>query len=280
MEEGFVMHLKYTLPVVTNVLLASCLICNVYASASSSVSNDLPHGDFSKRIVNEGQQSVTNIRGQLVRRKIQSNLREEQNQVLLNNLHRAIGFAPLFIITIIGLISYFTHRRYEQDKMLLMCIIKSEIAKVRAEFESRYSDFEKTAANDLLDKTKYLEQSLRSIAEEMSTDAVRPIDDRTKLLMENMTILKMEFSALEAEHLVNKGQLSSAVRCWLDVAQKAWAINWKWRVAYAIDNINHLLDKGAKITLKSSKAELSGFLQSLPPQFEPLVKAIQSKISL
>jgi hypothetical protein len=54
--------------------------------------------------------------------------------------------------------------------------------------------------------------------------------------------------------------------------------NWKWRVAYALDKINYLFEKGGKITLQSSKTELTAFLQSLPPQFEPLVKAIQSKI--
>ena len=150
------MHLKCTLPVVTNLLLASCLICNVYASASMSVSSDLPNGDFSKHIVNEEKQSITNIREQVAFREIQNHLRKEQNQNLLNTLHRAIGFVPLFIITIIGLISYFTHRKYEQDKMLLMCVIKSEIAKVKAEYDRRYSDFEKTAADDLRDKTKYL----------------------------------------------------------------------------------------------------------------------------
>ncbi len=272
------MHLKYTLPVITNLLLANCLICNVYASASTSVSNDLPNGDFSEQIVNKEQQSITNIREQIAFRETQNHLRKEQNQNLLNTLHRTIGFIPLFIITIIGLISYFTHRRYEQDKMLLMCVIKSEIAKVKAEYDRRYSDFEKTATDDLQDKTKYLKQSLRNIAAAISSDTVRPVDDCAKLLMENMTILRMEFSALEAEHLTNKGQLSNALRCWLDVAKKASAVNWKWRVAYAIDKINYLLDKGAKITLTSSKAELTVFLQSLPPQFEPLVKAIQRKI--
>lgn len=272
------MRLKYTLPVIINLFLANCLICNVYASASSAVSNDSPKADVAKQIVNEEQQSIISLREQIARQETQNRLLKEENQGLLNTLHRAVGFAPLFIIAIIGLVSYFTHRRYEQDKMLLMCIIKSEIAKVRAEFESRYSDFEKTATDALQEKTQYLEQSLANIAEAISSNSVKPVDERTKLLMGRMTVLQMEFSALEAEHLTNKGQLSNAVRCWLDVAQKARVINWKWRVAYAIDKINYLLDKGAKITLMSSKKELTGFLQSLPPQFEPLVKAIQSKI--
>ncbi len=60
--------------------------------------------------------------------------------------------------------------------------------------------------------------------------------------------------------------------------EKSPLINWNWRVAYALDKINYLLGKGAKITLQSSKTEWAAFLQSLPSQFEPLVKAIQSKI--
>jgi hypothetical protein len=278
MEEGSVMHLKYTLPVIISLFLANCLICNVCASASSAISNESQNINASGKIIDEKGQSTTNLREQINYHQTQNRLLEQQNQGLLNSLHRAIGFAPLFIITIIGLISYFTHRRYEHDKMLLMCIIKSEIKKVKAEFDCRYSDFRKTVADDIQEKKQYLEQSLKSIAEAISSDAVGPVDGRMKLLMENMTVLQMEFSALEAEHLMNKGLLNNAVRCWLDVAQKAWAINWKWRVAYAVDKINYLLDKGAKISLVSSKTELTDFLQSLPPQFEPLAKAIQSKI--
>lgn len=272
------MHLKYTLPVIINIVLVNCLICDVYASVSSVMSNDSPNINASGKIIDEEGQSTTNLHEQSTHRETRNSLLKEQNQSLLNSFHRAIGFAPLCIIIIIGLISYFTHRRYEHDKMLLMCIIKGEIKKVQAEFDRRYSDFEKTATDDIQEKKQYLEQSLKSIAEAISSDAVSSVDERMKVLMENMTILQMEFSTLEAEHLMNKGQLNNAVRCWLDVAQKALAINWKWRVAYAIDKINYLLDKGAKITLMSSKNELTGFLQSLSPQFEPLVKAIQSKI--
>ena len=250
------MRLKYSLMLIVILCLANCLICDIYASDSLTLSIDSPNGEVSKQITRT----------------------ETQNQDLLNTLHRAIGFIPLFIIAVLGLISYFTHRRYEHDKMLLICVIKSEITKVRAGFEQRYSDFEKKMKDDLQKQTKSLEQSLRSIAESISSDAVKPIDERTKILMGSRIILQMEFSAIEAEQQMNKGQLTNAIRCWFEVAQKAWAINWKWRVAYALDKINYLLDKGAKITLQSSKTEWVAFLQSLPPQFEPLVKAIQSKI--
>ncbi|MCP4257854.1 MAG: hypothetical protein GY774_10050 [Planctomycetes bacterium] len=256
MEEDFAMRLKYPLMLIVILCLANCLICDIYAFDSLTLSIDSPNGEVSKQITHP----------------------ETQNQDLLNALHRAIGFIPLFIIAVLGLISYITHRRYEQDKMLLICVIKSEIAKVRAGFEQRYSDFEKKMKDDLQEQTKSLEQSLRSIAESISSDAVKPIDERTKILMGSRIILQMEFSALEAEQQMNKGQLTNAIRCWFDVAQKAWAINWKWRVAYALDKINYLLEKGAKITLQSSKTEWAAFLQSLPSQFEPLVKAIQRKI--
>ncbi|MCP4607671.1 MAG: hypothetical protein GY845_03000 [Planctomycetes bacterium] len=262
-NEGFAMRLKYPLMLIVILCVVNCLICDLYASDSLTLSIDSPNGEVSK---------------QITRPETQNRLFKEQNQDLLNTLHRAIGFIPLLIITILGLISYFTHRRYEQDKMLLICVIKSEIAKVRAGFERRYSDFEKKMKDDLQEQTKSLEQSHRRIAESISSDVVKPIDERTKILMGSRIILQMEFSALEAEQQMNKGQLTNAIRCWFDVAQKAWAINWKWRVAYALDKINYLLEKGTKITLQSSKTEWAAFLQSLPPQFEPLVKAIQSKI--
>jgi len=171
---------------------------------------------------------------------------------------------------------YFTHRRYEKDKLLLICVIKSEIAKIKSEIESRYSDLESSGSLQL--KSKSLEQSIRNIAKSITSEAIKPIDERTKILMGSRLMLQMDISTLQAEQHMDKGQLTNAIRCWIDVAQKAWAVEWNWRVAHALYRVNYLLNKGAKITLESSKIELNAFLQSLPQQFEPLVKAIQSKI--
>ena len=116
MEEDYAMRLKYPLMLIVILCVVNCLICDLYASDSLTSSIDSPNGEVSKQIIRP----------------------ETQNQDLLNTLHRAIGFIPLFIIAVLGLISYFTHRRYEQDKMLLICVIKSEIAKVTAAFEQRF----------------------------------------------------------------------------------------------------------------------------------------------
>jgi len=276
MEEGFVMRLKYTIMVIVILCLANSLICNIYASGSSTVSNDSPNSRASIQIVDEEYRPIANLRVQIAQQETFQRPLKEQNQDLLNTVRRAIGLAPLFLVAVIGLIIYFTHRRYEKDKLLLMCIIKSEIAKIKSEIESRYSDLE--SSDGLQPKTKSLEQSIRNIAESITSEAIKPIDERTKILMGSRLMLQMDISALQAQQHMDKGQLTNAIRCWIDVAQKAWAVEWNWRVAHALDRINYLLNKGAKITLASSKTELNAFLQSLPPQFKPLVKAIQSKI--
>ncbi|MHA2315760.1 MAG: hypothetical protein ACXACF_10860, partial [Candidatus Hermodarchaeia archaeon] len=98
----------------------------------------------------------------------------EQNRDLLNTVRRAIGLAPLFLVAVIGLIIYFTHRRYENDKLLLICVIKSEIAKIKSEIESRYSGLESSDGLQL--KTKSLEQSIRNIAESITSKAIKPVD--------------------------------------------------------------------------------------------------------
>jgi len=258
--------------VIVILCLANRLICNIYASDSSTVSKDSPNSRASIQIVDEEHRSIANLRVQIARQETLQRPLKEQNQDLLNTVRRAIGLAPLFLVAVIGLIIYFTHRRYEKDKLLLMCIIKSKVAKIK----SRYSDLE--SSDGLQIKTTSLEQSIRNIAESITSEAIKPIDERTKLLMGSRLMLQMDISTLQAEQHMDKGQLTNAIRCWIDVAQKAWAVEWNWRVAHALDRINYLLNKGAKITLASSKTELNAFLQSLPPQFEPLVKAIQSKI--
>jgi hypothetical protein len=276
MEEGFVMRLKYTIMVIVILCLANRLICNIYASDSSTVSNDSPNRRASMQIVDEEYRPIANLRVQIARQETLQRPLKEQNQDLLNTVRRAIGLAPVFLVAVIGLIIYFTHRRYEKDKLLLMCIIKSEIAKIKSEIESQYSDLE--SSDGLQPKTKSLEQTIRNIAKSITSEAIKPIDERTKLLMGSRLMLQMDISTLQAEQHMDKGQLTNAIRCWIDVAQKAWAVEWNWRVAHALDRINYLLNKGAKITLTSTKTELGSFLQSLPPHFEPLVKAIQSKI--
>jgi len=270
------MRLKYTIMVIVILCLANRLVCNIYASDLSTVSEDSPNSRASIQIVDEEHQSIANLRVQIARQETLQRPLKEQNRDLLNTLRRAIGFAPLFLVVVLGLISYFTHRQYEKDKLLLICIIKSEIAKIKSEIELRYSDLE--SSDGLQMKTKSLEQSIRNIAESITSEAIKPIDERTKLLMGSRLMLQMDISTLQAEQHMDKGQLTNAIRCWIDVAQKAWTVEWNWRVAHALDRINYLLNKGAKITLASSKTELNAFLQSLPPQFEPLVKAIQSKI--
>jgi hypothetical protein len=276
MEEGFAMRLKYTLMVIVILCLANCLICNIYASDSSTVSKNSPNNRPSIQIVNEEHRPIANLRVQIAQREAQKLPLEEQNRDLLNTIRRAIGLAPLFLVAVIGLIIYFTHRRYEQDKLLLICVIKSEIAKIKSEIESRYSDLEPPDGLQL--KNKSLERSIRNIVKSITSEAIKPIDERTKILMGSRLMLQMDISTLQAQQHMDKGQLTNAIRCWFDVAQKAWAVEWNWRVTIALDRINYLLNKGAKITLASSKTELNAFLQSLPPQFEPLVKAIQSKI--
>ena len=272
------MRLKYTLAVIFILCLAKGLICNVYASESSAVSNDAQNAEVPEQIIDEEHQSIADLREQIALLESKNRLLEEKNRNFLNQMHRALSLAPMFVIAVIGLIFYFTHRRYEKDKFLLMCIIKSEIAKLRAEIESRYPDLEMKSKVGLQGKNKSLEQSIRNIADSIISDAIKPIDERTKSLMGSRILLEIELSALQAERQMDKGQLTSAIRCWFDVAQKAWSINWKWRVTIALDRINYLLNKGAKITLTSTKTELGSFLQSLPPHFEPLVKAIQAKI--
>ncbi len=256
--------------------LANCLICNIYASGSSNISKDSPNSRASIQIVDEEHRPVSNLRVQIARQETLQRSLKEQNRDLLNTIRRAFGLAPLFLVAVIGLIIYFTHRRYEKDKLLLICVIKSEIAKMKSEIESRYSGLESSGSTQ--PKSKSLEQSIRNIAESITSEAVKPIDERTKILMGSRLMLQMDISALQAQQHMDKGQLTNAIRCWIDVAQKAWVVEWNWRVAHALDRVNYLLNKGAKITLASSRTELNAFLQSLPKQFEPLVKAIQSKI--
>ena len=79
---------------------------------------------------------------------------------------------------------------------------------------------------------------------------------------------------------MNKGQLTNAIECWFHIAEKAWLLKWDWQISEALKNIKSLLEKGAKFKLAATATRLTAFIQSLPPEYEQLVNAIQSKIQV
>lgn len=274
------MRPKYMLVVIVILYLVNLLNCNIYASDSPTVSNDTQNEEASKQIIDEEHQSITNLSEQIALLETQNQLLKEHNRDLLNTVHWAIGFAALFLIAAFGLIGYFTYLRYEQDKKTLSNSIKSEITVAITGLEHRYSDFEKKSTDYLQMKTRSLEQSLRSIVKSASSQAIRYIDKHTEDLKRNILILQIDILTLEAEQRMNKGQLTNAIECWFHIAEKAWLLKWDWQISEALKNIKSLLEKGAKFKLAATATRLTAFIQSLPPEYEQLVNAIQSKIQV
>lgn len=275
------MRLKSTIEMVVVLCLVNLLIGSANASdAAKGSSKEIIGGVFEASVDVEGEGVVNqtdSIREQITLLEAKNRLLKEHYESLLRTTHWAIGFAAVFLIAVFGLMGYFTHRRYEQDKESLKNSIETEIAKARADFEGRLSEWESKSADKLQERTKSLEQSLEKIAKSASNAAVGPVENRIKSLSWDLTMLQIDVLKQEAENWKKEDVKGNVVRCWFRIAQKGWFIKQDWIVSEALGQIKLLFAEGAKFDV-SQATELNAFLQSLPLQFEPLVKAIQSKI--
>jgi ubiquinone/menaquinone biosynthesis C-methylase UbiE len=81
----------------------------------------------------------------------------------------------------------------------------------------------------------------------------------------------------EAENYEEKKDYGNALSRQFDVAKIGLQINWEWVISDALKDIERILGKGGKFDPDEIR-EVTQFLKKLPPEYEPLVKGVQSKL--
>jgi len=271
------MRLIFTWGIIIVTCFVNFAILSAGAFGSLTASAEVVKNNASEKVIDEQPKSVSDIHEQITLLEAQNRLLREHNQSLLTTVHWALAFAAVFLIAVFGLMGYFTYRRYEQDKESLKNFLDSEITKIRAGFTDRLSEWKRKSADNLRKETEILKQSLNNIAESKSNEAISPVKTRINSLSRDLNYLQIGVIKLEAEDWKKKGIKGNVVSCWFRIAQKGLSIKQDWIVSDALNEMERLLKQGAKFSA-AQVTEVTGFLQSLPPQFEALVKAIQSKI--
>ena len=271
------------LNLISTIVIVLCSVCILINSAHAydegTVSEAAVLAGSCEKIGPDQKKVVIDMEKQIGLLEMQNSLLKEHNQRLLTTVHWALGFAALFLLAVLGLISYFTYRRYEQETKSLKTLLAGEVQKARTEFEGRLSEWESKSKDKMQEQIKSLAQSQNKIARSAANTAVEPLGDRIKSLQRDFTYHHIDLLKLEAWKFRKQGNTNGAILCLYRAAKKAWfELKSEFIVSNTLEEIKSILDKGGKVVATTAMPEIHAFLQSLPPEFEYLVKPILSKL--
>jgi len=233
-----------------------------------------------------------NLTEQITLLEAQNRLLKEHYQSLMSVIQWALSFAAIFLLAILGLIGYFSYRRYENDKETLQNMIKNETLRLRADLSAGRTDWERaaasartnwerTAADTQSKKLASIESSIAGRIKEATAQATTPIMGRMQSLQFDLERLTIDVLGQEAEKWEREGVAENAIRQHIKIAQKAHETgrgSYAWKVTDALQDIVRLRSKFPSGTLALNlEADEIAFLQSLPAHFGPLVQKILGK---
>lgn len=244
--------------------------CNLYASDSQTVPNDSIKREISQQNYGSEKQSNKNINEQITLLETQNSLLKEHNQDLLHTIQWALIFASSFLIIFLGFFGILTQRRHEQDKKILQKSLETEVTKARMEIEAGFQQ-----------KTKTLEQSINKIAQSVTITTIKPIKKQINSLLYRLVMLEIQVLKYDVKEWRRKGVKANVLSTWFSIAKKGASISQisssNWITSEALEKMDHWLKQGGKFD-SMEITEVVAFLQTLPAEFETLVKSIQKKL--
>lgn len=255
------------------ILVAALLSTNmnsIYAQTNSNVDSTIVESDLFKEL------------------KIRNETLEEHNSQLIRMFEWSLGFAALFLVTVLGLIGFFTYRRFETDKENLINVLNSEIIGLKLELEKLISRNLEVYQLTIDDKLKDMTQDLETVAERVAKTITNPINSELSKFTSNFNAfkssttydiktLKINYRKAEAKVWEEKGVWSNAIRAWKDVAEESWSLNNKWILADSLDSINNLLSNNVDLDAVDA-TDINYFLNKLPPEFSTVISKIKEKL--
>lgn len=222
--------------------------------------------------VTSGQPSEATALGREVELEIlreRNRLLEEHNNQLLQVTLWAIGFAAVFLLAVLGLIGFFTERRYQRDRNSLEQALDARVTKATADLMTK-----------LAEGVNQLKAAMGTRAEEAITAKLNPITKQLSNLSNSVAGLEVQLTEMEAKDWERKGVLANALTSYLGCAKLARKVPDydDWKVSECLEKISQLLEKGGRFDA-TEVTEVTAFLKSLPPSYEPLVKKIQRKLA-
>jgi hypothetical protein len=206
----------------------------------------------------------------------QNELLRQYNRELLQVITWSLTFAAVFLIGVLGLIGYFTTRRYDQEKEALKSHLDGQVATAVAQAEARLADKADTIRVTMELNFKELREALHNEAESAAKSTIDPFFGRLQSIAKKVAILEIDFAEQQAKMWENQRVTSNAVRYWRRYTELANNMEYEWMVTRGLDQIQRLLQAGTSPSLTGKDiTDLHSFLTSLSAEYDPLVTKIK-----
>jgi hypothetical protein len=208
--------------------------------------------------------------------KQQNTLLERYNSELLQVVIWSLTFAAVFLIGLIGLISYFTTRRYDQENEALQSNLQGHIATAVAQLERRLDEKMGELQSGQETALSEIRKTVSADAEKAARKLVNPIDGRLKSAERDIQQLELLSALDEAKMWDERKVPANSLRSWMEFAAKSKAMEIDWRLTDGLENILRVLKAGGTNADGEQITDLHSFVSSLPSKFEPLVTKIKA----
>ncbi len=206
--------------------------------------------------------------------KQQNQLLERHNSELLQVVVWSLTFAAVFLIGVLGLIGFFTIRRYDQEKEALKVHLEGQLATIAAASEARLTEKAESIKASQEATARELREGLSKQAESTAKVIVEPLSSQLKSVATQVNNLELDLVRQKAESWEAEKVFANALRRWCEFVELANDMGHGWRVTDGLDQIQRLLRAGVKLDGQQT-TEMHALLTSLPGEYEPLVTKIK-----
>ena len=206
--------------------------------------------------------------------KEQNELLQRHNNELLQVITWSLTFAAVFLIGVLGLIGFFTTRRYDQEKEALRSHLDGQVATTMAQVEGRLNEKAETFRTAQEASAKELREALRGEAENAASRAVNPLLVRAETAERRVAYLEIDFAREQAKMWDDSKVPTNALRGWAKVVRLANGVDLNYVIAEGLDEIQRLLTAGTSVDAQDA-TKLHSILGTLPDEYQPVVIKIK-----
>jgi hypothetical protein len=265
-------------------LLLCCMLCilgiqqrDIFAQSKNASANRST--DNSRELTNTDT-SLSNNSSETVRLlKQQNQMLSEYNDKLLATVEWSLLFAAAFLLAFLGLVGYLTNRRSEQDKEALKSILEARVAETQSHLDVQIETVKGQLQKEQIASFGHLTESLEQLSTSAAQASVSPLQRHINTIGRDLLILKRDVLRAQATQHERDNVLGNALTCYSEIARigEELGAGWNWLVSDALKEMERLLVQGGSFHPDDTR-KLSQFLRGLPPEYEPLVKGVLSRL--
>lgn len=219
-----------------------------------------------------------NSNTEIIKLKAQIQQIVDYNDDFLSTIIWSLSFSSTFLLVFLGLIGYFTNRRYEQDKESLENKLYTASKEIEANTQTQITIFKGETQSEILELADKLKTEIKTIADKSATDISSPIKNQLTQMHQEFLMLKVEFLLNKANESERNKIYGNALANHFEIARIGVKIGHNFRVSNALEEIVRLLNLPSSFRNADEVREVTEFLQKLPAEYETLVSRVKAKL--